>query len=453
MNIDLDTGRFAVTLRFGMVAALAVLLLIPLLLVSTVVDDRQQYYRQAVANIGSPWGGRQRLLGPVVLIPFAEWDPAAGRRPYVAAMPAQLRLRVDARHETRSRGLFDAPVLTLDVAAEGSFAPLARQDLRRRFGQLRFDQAAIAVGVSDTRGIRSASFVWDGAELPLVADASPYFPGLRGDLGPRLAAGGPRAGARFRPAGVPAPEAAKGEVPFKLTLRLRASERVSVVPVGDQSETVFVSSWPHPSFDGRFLPDDYALDSEGFRATWTTLHLARGFPSLVQLDASGDGFFADKDLGFSVFEPVSLYGSVSRSVKYGVLFVVLTLVSVLCLELATGRRFHFVQYGVGGLALVLFFLVLLALAEHVGFAIGYALAAALLATMVGAYAYGSTGDRRLGLTAGALLAVLYAVLYGLLRLESYALLAGAGVLLAALAMLMRTTRGLTPAPRPTPAAE
>ena len=118
MHIDFDTGRFAVTLRFGMVAALAVLLLIPLLLVSTVVDDRQQYYREAVANIGSPWGGRQRLVGPLVLIPLADWDPAAGRRPYVAAMPAELRLIVDAAHETRSRGLFDAPVLTLDVAAE-----------------------------------------------------------------------------------------------------------------------------------------------------------------------------------------------------------------------------------------------------------------------------------------------------------------------------------------------
>ena len=449
MHIDFDTSRFAVTLRFGMVAALAVLLLIPLLLVSTVVDDRQQYYREAVANIGSPWGGRQRLVGPLVLIPLADWDPAAGRRPYVAAMPAELRLAVDAAHETRSRGLFDAPVLTLDMAAEGSFAPLARQDLRRRFGELRFDQAAIAVGISDSRGIRSASFVWDDAEVPLVADASTVLPGLRGDLGTRLVPGRPSGGDPESEAAA-APDA---EIPFSLTLRLRASERVSVVPVGDQSESVFRSSWPHPSFDGRFLPDDYVLDGDGFRATWTTLHLARGFPSLVELDAAGDGFFADKDLGFSVFEPVSLYGSVSRSVKYGVLFVVLTLVSVLCLELATGRRFHFVQYGVGGLALVLFFLVLLALAEHVGFTVGYALAAAVLTAMVGAYAYGSTRDRRLGLIAGGVLALLYAALYGLLRLESYALLGGAGVLLAALAMLMRVTRGLTPAPRSTPATK
>ena len=434
MNIDFDASRFAVTLRFGMVAALAVLLLIPLLLVSAVVDDRRQYYSEAVASIGDSWGGRQRLVGPVVLIPVADWDPAAGRRPYVAAMPAELRLDVDARHEMKSRGIFEAPVFTLDVTAEGVFAPLAEQDLRRRFGALRFDQAAIAIGISDSRGIRAASFAWAGADVPLAADASAVLPGLRGDLGVVLAAGDIGSA-------------------FSLKLRLRGSERIAVMPVGDETRTVFRSSWPHPSFDGRFLPDDYALDGDGFRATWTTLHLARGFPSLVELGAPGEGVFADKDLGFSVFEPVNLYGSVSRSVKYGVLFVVLTLVSVLCLELATGRRFHFVQYGVCGIALVLFFLLVLALAEHLGFAAGYAVAAAVLTAMVGAYAYGSTRDRRLALLAGGPLAGLYAVLYILLQMESYALLVGTGVLLAALAMLMRVTRGLTPAPRPAPATE
>ena len=126
------------------------------------------------------------------------------------------------------------------------------------------------------------------------------------------------------------------------------------------------------------------------------------------------------------------------------LFVVLTLVSVLCLELATGIRFHFVQYGVTSVALVLFFLTLLALAEHIGFALGYVAAAVVLAGMIGWYAFGSTGNRRLALAAFGSLAVLYAVLYALLRLESFALLVGAVVLLAALAMLMRVTRGLTP---------
>ena len=157
-----------------------------------------------------------------------------------------------------------------------------------------------------------------------------------------------------------------------------------------------------------------------------------------------DDYFEGKDLGFTVFEPVDLYSSVERSIKYGVLFVVLTLVSVLCLELSTGIRFHFVQYCVTSVALVLFYLTLLALAEHIGFTLGYVAAAVVLTGMIGWYVHGSTGNRRLAATSFGSLAVLYAGLYTLLRLEDFALLVGAVALLAALGMLMRVTRGLTP---------
>ena len=204
------------------------------------------------------------------------------------------------------------------------------------------------------------------------------------------------------------------------------------------------STWPHPSFDGGLLPDVRATSrADGFTASWTARDLARGFPGVMRISSTDDDYFEDKDLGFSVFEPVDLYSSVERSIKYGMLFVVLTLVSVLCLELSTGMRFHFVQYGVTSVALVLFFLTLLALAEHIGFTWGYVVAAVVLTGMIGWYAYGSTGNRRLAVAAFGSLAVLYAGLYALLRLESVALLVGTVVLLAALAMIMRVTRGLT----------
>lgn len=458
MNINLDTDRFAVTLRFVMVAGLALLLLIPLALVAALVGDRQQYYREAVANIGGPWGGRQRLVGPVILIPLAKETPEERRR-HVAIMPAELRLTVDAQHEVRQRGIFEAPVFEMAVTAEGRFEPLDERELRRLFGRPRMEQAAIAVGITDSRGIRAASFAWGDVDMRLVADAGPLLPGLRGDLAAvQRAAAGRRTGRAFNSAGAPPPPEPDGT--FALNLTLRASERIAVVPVGDETEVEFRSSWPHPSFDGRFLPDAHTLDAddgrrlpdaddgEGFRALWTTSDLARGFPSIAELEVPGDILFADKDLGFSVFEPVNLYSTVTRSIKYGVLFVVLTLLSVLCLELATGRRFHAVQYGVGGLALVLFFVVLLALSEHIGFTAGYAAAAAVLTAMIGWYAHGSTREPRLALTAAGVLAVLYAVLYGLLRAEDFALLGGAVVLLAALAMLMGVTRRLTPAAAP-----
>ena len=240
--------------------------------------------------------------------------------------------------------------------------------------------------------------------------------------------------------GLPADAALGGQ--FSIRLALRGSGRFSAVPVGDQSSVAMASTWPHPSFNGRILPDDHDVRSDGFTASWVTHQLGRGFASALHIPAGERQVFEDMDLGFSVFEPVNLYGSVLRSIKYGVLFVVLTLAGLLCIELSMGLRFHYVQYGVTAVALVLFFLTLLALAEHVGFTLGYSIAAALLTGMIGWYVHGSTQSRSLTALGMGVLAVLYAVLYGLVRLESFALLAGTGVLLLALAMLMWATRKL-----------
>ena len=427
MNISLDTAGFANSLRFVLVGALIAVLMIPLALVSCVVDERRAYYHEAIDSIAAAWGGSQRVAGPVILIPLAAQDrddqPAT-----VMVMPESLELRMDTRHQMRRRGIFEAPMFDVDVAATGRFAPLDLAQLRSRFGDLQLQRATLAVGVSDPRGVREAALTWTtgdmretAIDLSASANNGLVEPGLFGALAQ------PQDGGRF-----------------SFTLALRGAKRLSAVPVGDRTRIEIASTWPHPSFDGRFLPDRHDVRRDGFDASWSTLDLARGLPRIAAVRPAQGDLFADKDLGFSIVEPVNLYASVNRSVKYGVLFVVLTLVSVLCLELATGMRFHIVQYGVTGVALGLFFLTLLALAEHVGFALGYAAAALLLTTMIAWYALGASGSKRLGAAAAVTLGILYAVLYALLRLESFALLVGTAVLLVALAMLMWVTRRLTP---------
>ena len=427
MNISLDTAGFANSLRFVLVGALIGVLMVPLALVSCVVDERRAYYHEAIDSIAAAWGESQRIAGPVILIPLAarDGDDHPGT---VMVMPESLELRMDASHHMRRRGIFEAPMFDVEVAAEGRFAPLDLAQLRSRFGELQPHRATLAVGVSDPRGVREATLTWtagDARETAIDLSASAnnglVEPGLLGAL-PQPQAGGS----------------------FSFTLALRGAKRLSAVPVGDRTQIEIASSWPHPSFDGRFLPDRHDVRANGFDASWSTLDLARGLPRIAAVRSGRGDLFADKDLGFSIVEPVNLYASVNRSVKYGVLFVVLTLVSVLCLELATGMRFHIVQYGVTGVALGLFFLTLLALAEHVGFALGYAAAALLLTTMIAWYALGASGSKALGAAAAVTLGVLYAVLYALLRLESFALLVGTAVLLVALAMLMWVTRRLTP---------
>lgn len=426
MKINGETPGFLSSLRFVVVAGLIAASLVPLAMVGCAVEERRQYYDEAIDAIAHVWGGRQRIMGPVILIPVVPNANQGEPGYHVAVMPERLAMRLDSEHHMRNLGgIFEAPALDIDIVADGSFATLDRQSLEARFGALHWDRATIAVGVSDSRGIRQASLRVNDAEMKLEAsaDLDPVGPGMRGTLD-GLAEGGS----------------------FSLSLKLRGSKGLSAVPVGDHSQIAMTSSWPHPSFViGRSAPDERDITPTGFTASWTTLDLARGFPSIDRVAANDSALFIGKDLGFSVVEPINLYRLVERSVKYGVLFVVLTLVGVLCLELTTGRRFHVVQYGIAGGALVMFFLTLLALAEHIGFTWGYLAAATLLTGMIGAYARGASGDSRLAMLAVTMLAVLYGVLYALLRLESFALLAGTGVLLLALAMLMWVTRRLTPA--------
>ena len=416
----------SVSLRFVMVAAVIVASMIPLALVSCVVEDRQRYRDVAIEDIAAAWGGQQRIVGPLLVIPIDASEIETGEERYVAVMPERVDVTLVTDYERRRRGIFETPVFSADVRAEGTFAPLDLEALQARFGALRLDLASFAIGVSDARGIRDATLAWEEVNVSLSATSGfgpgPIRGGLRGALTDAAALGGA----------------------FSLKMRLRGTQRFSVVPAGDVSIVTMRSTWPHPSFDGGLLPDAREVNADGFTASWTTRDLARGFPGVMRISSNDGDYFEGMDFGFSVFEPVDLYSSVERSIKYGVLFVVLTLVSVLCLELATAIRFHFVQYGVTGVALVLFFLTLLALAEHIGFTLGYVAAATVLTGMIGWYAYGSTGSRRLAGAAFGSLAILYAVLYTLLRLESFALLVGTVVLLGALAMLMRVTRGLTP---------
>ena len=415
------------SLRFIIVSVLIGTLMVPLLLVSCVVSEREGFRNKAISGISRSWGGAQRITGPLFVIPFERRIDDTPTIQHVTVTPRELDMRIDSSHEMRQRAIYSTPVFHLEVTATGAFDPLDLDALEKRFGSARLDQAEVVIGLSDSRGLRSAAFTWDGRAIPLEAGDGVALHGLVGG------------------------DATDG-ASFTLSLGLRATRRISAVPVGDRSTLEIRSSWPHPSFNGRFLPDHHDIGDAGFSASWSIHKLARGFPSIsadspLPMQApTGVPALGDLDVGFGAFEPVNLYKSVERSTKYGVLFIALTLVSTLCLELLTGLRFHFVQYGVVGISLVLFFITLLALAEHIGFALGYALAATILTFMIAGYAHASTKNVRLSVITAATLGGLYGVLYVLLRLESFALLVGAAILLLVLGVVMSATRNLTPRP-------
>ncbi len=442
----------ATTVRFLIAIFLIVGLMIPWALLNAVVMDRSGYRDEALRNVSHSWSGPQTIVGPVLAIPYRlpqgdDREAYLEGEPHIFVMPDKLNAELNSTYEIRSRGIFDVPVFTATLNATGEFPDLDVLKLQNQYGEIILDRMTVLVGVSDTRGIQQGT-------LSL------------GDIPVELASG---TGFDTLGEGVQAPVRLAGTTwdrTFQLSLAFRGTERFGIEPVGDETRITMTSTWPHPSFDGRILPDERTVDDSGFTAAWTTGRLARGYSRV--LDAYGRGAaevlpfktrgesYAEpgrpnatapseyrEGVGFSVFKADDIYRSATRSLQYGILFIVFTMISVVCIELITGIRFHIVQFGVVGIGLVVFFLALLSLAEHIGFGWGYLIAAALITSMNGIYVAAASRSGRGTAYVAVVLATLYTVLYLLLLLDEYALLVGTGLVLVLLSGLMYATYRLS----------
>jgi inner membrane protein len=313
----------------------------------------------------------------------------------------------------------------------------------------------VVATLSDMRGLRTATVLGDGEALEVASgsgsDKHPH--GLQAAL----------------PEARDTAARAAGPLTVKLALEFVGTARLAWVPAAGETRLALASDWPHPSFGGQFLPLERTVRDDGFKATWAVSALATTAPAEVLEGAApcttaaneaADGEGADAadyaarqaavasakpqacldTLAVSFIDPVNPYVLSDRAVKYGLLFVSLTFVAVGLIEILSGRRVHPVQYLLVGLALSLFFLLLLSLSEHLPFVASYGVAAAACAVLLGFYGSFMLGRARAGLGFGAGIASLYGLLYVLLQMEQNALVIGAVMLFVALAAVMTLTR-------------
>ncbi|MEQ9561562.1 MAG: cell envelope integrity protein CreD, partial [Woeseiaceae bacterium] len=230
------------------------------------------------------------------------------------------------------------------------------------------------------------------------------------------------------------------ELAFDTVLNIKGSESLSFLPLGDTTRASIKSTWPSPSFSGSYLPHTREISDDGFRADWQVSSIGRSLPSHWS-KASGAAHSTESAMfGVDLYMPISIYRLTLRAVTYGVLFVVLTFVSYFMFEVIAGLRLHPLQYLMVGMANVIFFLLLISLAEHIGFGWSYIASALASSGLVVGYSYAVLGQRRRAMIVGTVLFVLYCFLYMTLKAETYALLAGSIGLWAALAVIMYMTR-------------
>lgn len=435
-----------------LVGLLVLLMLIPLELVLGVIQDREGRYRAVVGEIAALWGEAQQLRGPILAVPFesAPWnrdeeenpeeEDARPRRDVLYLLPDRYRVTGRLEPDQRRRGLFESVVYRADLVLGGVFVVPALDDWGPDVTRALWDEARLILAVEDPRSIGGGLRLdWNGEALAVEPGApAGLLRGLRGGL--------------LR-ASLSAPLPALGEalgvgpavtrLPFELRLQLNGSERIELLPLGRDSEISLASPWPSPSFEGAYLPARHEIGVGGFEAEWRLSYFGRGFPQRWRASGWNEalaGAWQRAAFGVRLFQPVGAYQQAERTAKYGVLFLVYTFGALFLFELLGRVPLHIVHYGLVGLSLCLFYLLLLSLAEHLGFALAYLIAAAAVVAQIGLYTWGAVGSRARSALFTALLAGLYAALYGLMQLETYALLIGSICLFLLLALVMAVVR-------------
>ncbi len=417
-----------------MVAAMTLAILVALAMVRGVIDERQARRAEAVASVVAGFGGAQVVAGPVLVVPWIEEveedvRDAAGilhkvtrtRERQWTFFPETLLVDGTLAPETRRRGLHQVRVYQWSGALRARFDARIPDDGGR---VRRIGRPWLAHGIADVRGLRELPvFTLDGKPLPLSqglghADG----PGMHA----RLAA--PRAGQRLAFA-------------TTLALELRGTESFAMLPLAQSNDLRLSSPWRHPKFEG--ISPQHDIGVHGFRARWQVAALATGaqreYRHAPDLGAYAHGSEASA-VSVALIDPVNTYLQAERATKYGVLFVVLTFAGFFMFELLRQVPVHPVQYALVGLAIALFFLLLVSLGEHVPFGWAYLCAAAGCIGLIGFYLSAVLRGAMRGAGFAAMLATLYAALYGLLVSEDNALVLGAGLLFAILAAIMVLTR-------------
>ncbi len=419
--------------KFFLAGLLTLGLTIPLLMVFVLTEDRSMRRDDVARTVSRDWGAAQTVAGPVLVIPYLARtgrDPDPGKRRYLAVLPDVLSVEADAEAETRSIAVYDVPVYAATVIATGRFDAVEAEAFGEDALSILWDSAYLAVVVSDLSGLEEAKLDVAGSPLEIRPRRAP-------ESGPRTSNVGT--------SGVHAPlpgGAAAGGFSFRLDLRLRGTDALRFAPVGRQSTVTIQSDWAHPNFTVGMLPSERSVSSEGFVATWRVPYLARSLPQISELQNRTWTRLNAELVGVGLVDPVDLYALVERALKYGVMFIGVTFLIVFVLEVFSAARIHIVQYCLVGLVLIMFFVLVLALAERIGFATAYLIASAVTAGVVAVFVGLALGSRLKALVTAALLSVSFALLYAILTLEDLALLAGAIVGFLAVSGVLFATRGI-----------
>lgn len=409
----------SITVKMILLAGMGLMLLIPLFLIQNVIREREGYANDARAEIGRLWASSQTITGPVLNVPGMKVinDKGEYETTTMHIMPENLKVNGNVKPEVRYRGIYESVVYDSDIELTGSFNTTGFENLNDYTYD--WSKAYITLGVSDNKGLRG------DVRLVMGNRTTEAEPGaVQHDVFEK--------GITFlQPVLSSNPADFKGN--FSIKLGLKGSETLSFSPVGKTTEVNLSSPWSSPSFQGTFLPTSRDVSANGFKATWLVTHLNRNFPQAW----TGASYHPENDsFGVNLMLQVDHYTKTERSAKYGILFILFTFFVLLIVELRSSERIHLFYYLLVAFALILFFSLLSALSEHVGFNAAYLISSVAIIGLLSAFFRSLTKKWWVVLLISGLLSTLYLFIFVLLALKDYAYLGGNIGLFIILAVLM-----------------
>jgi inner membrane protein len=433
--------KIPLLVRALVIAGVAVLVLLPIGLIEGKINERRSLADSVVAQFAAETSGAQVVAGPLLALTCEETvveersimrsgkEETVSQKKTIACpttyfAPRTLKVNGNVPVENRRRGIYQIRLYraALDIAGEFDWpAPAAWNGLSPR----EWKRAYVVMAVSDTRGIKSVTSTLSPNVIQGRGEGIEEKFALRQELGDYAS----------RQAGSP--------LAFGYKMELVGTSSLHVAPVGDATEIRLASNWPHPSFGGSWSPDQRQITSQGFDAVWRTSHLSTGGRvAWNTLARAGTLANAGTAAGVALFDPVNVYALSYRATQYAFLFVLFTFSALALTEILADVRLHAMQYALVGSAIAVFFLLLIALSEHIAFAEAYAAAATACVLLLTFYLRHPLGTFLRTATFFAMFVGLYGTLFVLLKSEDHALLMGSLMVFAVLAVAMIATRKL-----------
>ena len=406
-----------------LIGGLVLLLLIPAYFVQELVREREQRQKEAFNEVSGKWAGPQTLSGPVLVLPYTESvTNTAGTstvvRKLAYVLPDKLAIEAQMKPEERHRGIYQVMLYSSSLAVSGRFNSIPLKALRLDPANVLWSEAYVCMSLQDPRGLREEmQLKWNDSLVTLNPSAVNN--------------------AVMREAFVaPVSVQADGAISFSTKIQFNGSRELLFAPVGKETTVNVSSAWTEPSFTGVQLPD-YQVSKQGFTASWKSLAHTRNFPQAwteTSYELNSAAF------GTGLFIPINGYQKTMRSVKYAILCIVLTFAAFFIIEMVNKKSVHPFQYALVGLALILFYTLLLSFSEYTGFNIAYILASLATVGLIGWFVKGVFSSARLSTLLSVLLVLLYGYVFTILQLQDYSLLLGSIGLFITLAVIMHFSR-------------